>query len=174
VSESHDNYEASRAEKLRRIEALGIDPWGGRFDNHQPIQEVLALPADLPEEQRPRVRIAGRIVSRRIGGKVHWLDVKDWSGKPATVESVTDLSSRVQVMLGQKQVGELGWKLAQELDLGDLVGVDGTFGKTKRGEPTVFAEQLTFLGKSMLPHPDKWSGMQDMEFRLRHRYLDLI
>ena len=77
-------------------------------------------------------------------------------------------------MIGQKQVGETGWQLAQHLDLGDLLGVEGTFGKTKRGEPTIFADKLTFLGKSLQPHPDKWAGMQDMEFRLRHRYLDLI
>jgi lysyl-tRNA synthetase class 2 len=77
-------------------------------------------------------------------------------------------------MVGQKQVGEDGWRLAQELDLGDLIGVDGTFGKTRRGEPTIFADGLTFLGKSLDPHPDKFHGMQDIEFRLRHRYLDLI
>jgi len=78
------------------------------------------------------------------------------------------------VMIGQKQVGETGWQLAQNFDLGDLIGIDGTFGKTKRGELTIFATGLTFLSKSLLPHPDKWGGMQDIEFRLRHRYLDLI
>ena len=51
-----------------------------------------------------------------------------------------DLSSRIQVMIGQKQVGETGWQLAQLLDLGDLIGVEATFGKTRRGEPTVFAD----------------------------------
>jgi lysyl-tRNA synthetase class 2 len=184
VSSPQDNFEANRTEKLHAIEALGLDPWGGRFDGHQPIAEVLTLPTDVPDEQRPRVRIAGRIVSRRDGGKVHFLDVKDWSGEPTlremkgeregTTEQVPDLTSRVQVMVGQKQVGETGWQLAQLLDLGDLLGVDGTFGKTRRGEPTVFADKLTFLGKSLLPHPDKWGGMQEMEYRLRHRYLDLI
>jgi len=184
VSSPQDSFEVNRAEKLRAIEALGIDPWGGRFDGHQPIADVLALPTDVPDDQRPRVRIAGRIVSRRIGGKVHFLDVKDWSGQPTlreikgeregTIEKVPDLTSRIQVMVGQKQVGETGWQLAQLLDLGDLIGVDGTFGKTRRGEPTIFADGLTFLGKSLLPHPDKWGGMQEIEYRLRHRYLDLI
>jgi lysyl-tRNA synthetase class 2 len=184
VSEPLDDFQASRTEKLRAVEALDIDPWGSRFDDHQPIEKVLQLPADLPDDQRPKVRIAGRIVSRREGGKVHFLDVKDWSGRPTAreikgeregeVEKVPDLSSRIQVMIGMKQVGENGWKLAQLLDLGDLIGVDGGFGKTKRGEPTVFAEKLTFLGKSLLPHPDKWGGMKDEEYRLRHRYLDLI
>ncbi len=184
MSATQDPYEASRIDKLHAIEALGLDPWGGRFDGHQSIEEVLALPADVPDEQRPRMRIAGRIVSRREGGKVHFLDLKDWSGTPTSreikgeregeVETVPDLTSRLQVMVGQKQVGDIGWQLAQLLDLGDLLGVEGTFGKTRRGEPTVFAERLTYLGKSLLPHPDKFAGMHDLEFRLRHRYLDLI
>ncbi len=183
-AETQDDFEASRQQKLRAIEALGIDPWGARFDNHQAIDAVLKIPADVPDDQRPRVRIAGRIVSRRPGGKVHFLDVKDWSGRPThreikgeregEAEKVPDLSSRIQVMIGQKQVGEIGWQLTQQLDLGDLIGVDGAYGKTRRGEPTVFADGLTFLGKSLLPHPDKWGGMQEMEYRLRHRYLDLI
>ena len=135
MSEPQDTFEASRTEKLKAVEALGLDPWGGRFDGHQPIQDVLALPTDVPEDQRPRMRIAGRIVSRREGGKVHFLDVKDWSGRPTLreikgeregeIEKVPDLSSRIQVMLGQKQVGETGWQLAQLLDLGDLIGVEG-------------------------------------------------
>jgi lysyl-tRNA synthetase class 2 len=187
VSDASENvFETSRLDKLRKIEELGLDPWGGRFDGAQPIQAILALPADLPETERPRVKAAGRIVSRRIQGKVHFLDLWDWSGQPVTkltkseVEGkheqteILDWSSRVQIFIGQKQVGDLGWKLAHELDLGDLVGVEGTFGKTKKGEPTIFAEKLTFLTKSILPHPDKWAGMQEMEFRLRHRYLDLV
>jgi lysyl-tRNA synthetase class 2 len=159
VSNPSDNFETSRTEKLRRIEALGVDPWGQRFDGHEAIADIIARPGD--EEPKPRVGAAGRIVQRRGQGKVYFLDIKDWTG-------------RVQVMLGQKQIGDTGWALAQELDLGDLVGVRGEFGKTRMGEKTIFASELTFLGKSLLPHPDKWSGMQEMEFRLRHRYLDLI
>jgi lysyl-tRNA synthetase class 2 len=178
-------YESARREKLARIAKLGIDPWGHRFDGHAPIQQVLALPADLPEADRPRVKIAGRIVGRRLGGKVHFLNLWDWSGSPinrtaAAVDGkheaseYIDWSSRIQVYIGQKQVGEGGWALAQELDLGDFLGVEGSFGKTRTGEPTIFADRLTYLGKSLLPHPDKWAGMAEMEFRLRHRYLDLI
>ena len=159
MSEAPDSFEASRADKLRRIEELGLDPWGGRFDNHQAIADIRALPpeADPP----PRVRAAGRIVQRRSAGKAYFLDIRDWT-------------DRIQIHVGQKQVGETGWALAQLLDLGDLIGVDGKFGKTRTGELTVFADGLHFLGKSLLPHPDKWGGMQDTEFRLRHRYLDLV
>ena len=94
-------------------------------------------------------------------------------GKHEAVEYQA-LSSRIQVMLGTEQIGDTGWKLAQELDLGDLIGVEGTFGKTRTGEPTIFADSLTFLSKSLLPHPEKIHGVHDVEFRLRHRYLDLI
>jgi lysyl-tRNA synthetase class 2 len=159
VAEPPDTFEASRTDKLRRLEELGIDPWGGRFDGHQPIGAIRKLPADA--DPRPRVKAAGRIIRRRGQGKVHFVDLWDWTGQ-------------VQVMIGQKQVGEQGWAIAHELDLGDLLGVDGEFGKTRTGELTIFANQVTFLGKSLHPHPDKWGGMQDIEFRLRHRYLDLI
>ncbi|MFM7539660.1 MAG: amino acid--tRNA ligase-related protein, partial [Planctomycetota bacterium] len=158
MTEAGESHEAARLAKLQAIEALGIDPWGGRFDGHMPVASVRALPVN--PESPAAARLAGRVVLRRVMGNVHFLDVQDSSG-------------RVQVMLGKKQVGELGWKLAQELDLGDLVGVDGTFGATKTGEPTVFAREVAMLAKSLLPHPDKHSGMTDMEFRLRHRYLDL-
>ena len=158
VSEIHETHESVRLEKLQAIEALGIDPWGGRLDGHHPIGSVRQLPPN--PESPPVVRIAGRIVLRRVMGNVHFLDVQDSSG-------------RIQVMLGKKQVGETGWKLAGLLDLGDLVGIDGTFGQTKTGELTVFVQSLTILAKSLLPHPDKHAGMTDIEFRLRHRYLDL-
>jgi lysyl-tRNA synthetase class 2 len=159
VPDSQDIFEASRTDKLRQIENLGLDPWGGRFDGRQPIAEIRGLPNDAnPPVQ---VRAAGRIVLRRGMGKAQFLTLTDSTGK-------------VQAMIGQKQVGDAGWALAQQLDLGDLLGVDGTLAKTRTGEITIFVTALHYLGKSLLPHPDKWSGMQDVEFRLRHRYLDLI
>jgi lysyl-tRNA synthetase class 2 len=161
VADNPESFEASRAEKLRRIAELGLDPWGQRFDGRLSIADVRALPADKTETERPRVRAAGRIIQRRGQGKAYFIDIWDWTG-------------RVQVMIGQKQVGDEGWALTQNLDLGDLVGVEGYFGKTRMGELTIFVDKLTYLGKSLQPHPDKWGGMQDMEFRLRHRYLDLI
>ncbi|MGL4553720.1 MAG: lysine--tRNA ligase [Gemmataceae bacterium] len=168
MSSAADSHEAIRSEKLHAIAALGLDPWGQRVDGLTPIGDVLKLPADEPDDKRPRVKVAGRIVLRRDSGKVHWIDLWDWTTPLREGER-----GKIQVMVGQKQVGD-DWKLSQLLDLGDQLAVEGTFGKTRMGEPTVFAEKLTFLGKSLLPHPDKHSGMQDMEFRLRHRYLDLI
>ncbi|RUL87669.1 lysine--tRNA ligase [Tautonia sociabilis] len=163
--EKNDDLEAVRAEKLRKIEALGVDPWGRRFDDHSAIADVrarapeAAQPGD--EVPGPRVRIAGRIMLRRVQGNVHFLELRDWTG-------------RIQLFVGKKQVGPEAWELAKQLDLSDLLGVDGTLGFTKTGELTVFAESLTFLGKSLLPPPEKWHGLTDIEARSRMRYLDLF
>jgi lysyl-tRNA synthetase, class II len=161
--QSHENLEAVRQAKLGRIAALGMDPWGQRFDGHQAIATVRALP--VPEQgsdqKGPMVRVAGRIMLRRGQGKVVFLDLRDWT-------------ERIQIFVGKNQVGESGWALAGEIDLGDLLGVDGTLGYTKTGELTVFAERLTFLGKSLLPPPEKWHGLTDVELRSRQRYVDLL
>jgi lysyl-tRNA synthetase class 2 len=109
----------------------------------------------------PAVRVAGRIMLRRGQGKVNFLQLRDWTGA-------------IQVFVGKNQVGEAGWALADLLDLGDLLGVDGTLGFTRTGELTVFATALTFLGKSLLPPPEKWHGLTDVEQRSRQRYVDLF
>jgi lysyl-tRNA synthetase class 2 len=163
--ETPDTLETARLDKLRRIEALGLDPWGQRFDDHQAINDVrqIFLPEPIEpasEIARPTVRIAGRIVLKRGQGKVAFLQVRDWT-------------ETIQVMIGKNQVGEAGWAIASELDLGDLIGVDGGLGLTKTGELTVFATSLTFLGKSLSPPPEKWHGLTDIEKRSRQRYVDL-
>lgn len=161
-NESNDHAEV-RLAKLKQLEALGIDPWGQRFDNHLSIAGIKEFTCNPFDDANPgpNVRAAGRVVGRRKMGKVYFLDLWDQTGK-------------IQVMLGSKQIGELGWKIAELLDLGDLIGVDGEYGKTKMGEPTIRASQLTFLTKSLEPHPTSYYGMSDEEYRLRHRYLDLI
>ena len=166
--------EAARREKLRKIRELGIDPWGSRFDDHQPIGEIRAREGEIvvepagdcqtghpPEQHGPKVRAAGRIVLRRPSGKVHWLQVRDWTGT-------------IQVMIGKAQVGDENFALAQCLDLGDIIGVDGELKRTMKGELTIFAEDLTLLTKSIATPPEKHKGLADPELRQRRRYLDLI
>ena len=165
ADESRESLEDVRIEKLKRIEALGHDPWGSRYDNHLAIAKVRALTvpegAGSNEIKGPAVRIAGRIVLRRGQGKVNFLQLRDWTGT-------------IQIFVGKNQVGDAGWALAELLDLGDILGVDGHLGFTKTGELTVFATGLTFLGKSLLPPPEKWHGLTDVEQRSRQRYVDLF
>src|SRR5262245_5730405 len=159
--ETRESLEEVRLEKLRRIADLGLDPWGQRFDGHQAIAEVRTLPVAKPSEAEqadpgPSVRVAGRIMLRRGQGKVVFLELRDWT-------------ERIQIFIGRKQVGDSGWSLVEQLDLGDLIGVDGTLGYTRTGELTVFASSLTFLSKSLLPPPEKWHGLTDLEQRYRRR-----
>ena len=160
-----DEDQASvRLDKLRHLEALGIDPWGQRFDGHTPIGEIRLLepkPFDDANPQGQRVIAAGRVLRHRTGGKLHFLELWDQTG-------------RIQLMIRVNKVGELDWKILNLLDLGDIVGVAGEFGKTKTGELTIQVDKLTFLTKSLEPHPKDVFGLGDMEFRLRHRYLDMI
>ncbi len=153
-----------RLDKLRQLEALGLDPWGQRFDGRTPIGEIRLLepqPFDDANPQGPRVIAAGRVVRHRTGGKLHFLELWDQTG-------------RIQLMIRVNKVGELEWKVLNLLDLGDIVGVAGEFGKTKTGEPTIQVDKFTFLTKSLEPHPKDVFGLGDTEFRLRHRYLDMI
>lgn len=165
--------EASRRDKLKRLKELGVDPWGSRFDDHQPIATILARqgeivaepqadPAKPPELRGPKVRVAGRIVLRRVQGKkMQFLQIADWTGK-------------IQVLLSKGLVGDANWVVIECLDLGDIVGVDGEFKRTKTGEPTIFADRLHFLTKSIETPPAKHEGLTDPELRQRMRYLDLI
>lgn len=127
----------------------------------QIVVEPAADPTHPPEQHGPKVRAAGRIVLRRPSGKVHWLQIRDWTGT-------------IQVMIGKKQVGDDNFALAQCFDLGDIIGVDGELTRTRTGELTIFAEKLTYLTKSLATPPEKHKGLADPELRQRMRYLDLI
>lgn len=186
------NLETARREKMARLEALGIDPWGSRFDNRAFIGDIraragevryqledgtsLPLPnfdavgpdfnfrqwkADQGKGQivGPQVRAAGRIVLHRDKGKLHFIDIRDMTGQ-------------IQLMVGQKQIGD-DWSIVELLDLGDIIGVDGTLVRSNTGELSIAAERLHFLTKSIETPPDKHSGLQDVELRQRQRYLDL-
>ena len=165
ADEPRESLEDVRLEKLRRSRSWGstlgasgstATRRSGTSAHRPPPNEPGKRPA-----AGPIVRVAGRIMLRRGQGKVFFLELRDWTG-------------RIQIFIGKKQVGEAGWKLAELLDLGDLIGVDGRLGYTKTGELTVFAETLTFLAKSLLPPPEKWHGLTDVEQRYRQRYVDLF
>jgi lysyl-tRNA synthetase, class II len=108
----------------------------------------------------PTVRAAGRIILHRDKGKLHFIDIEDWSG-------------RIQLFVGRNQVGDENWEIVSCLDLGDLIGVDGELRRTKTGELSIFASQIYVMTKTLDPPPAKHIGMTDPELRQRMRYVDL-
>ena len=154
---------AERREKLGRLREAGLDPFPHEFSGRTEIAAVHAShdALDAGEETEERYRVAGRIAARRGHGKAAFIDLVDWSGK-------IQLHSRADV------VGEAGHEALVGLDLGDMVGVEGTAFKTKRGELSLRLTGWELLAKSLRPPPDKYHGLEDTELRYRHRELDLI
>ena len=152
-----------RRRKLEGLRAAGIDPFPHAYPGVQPIAEVKAPFAELPdgEETDVRARIAGRLAARRGQGKAAFLDVVDRSGR-------MQLHARVDVL------GEAAMERLLALDLGDLIGADGTVFRTRRGELSLRIDDFALLAKSLRPPPDKHHGLADVETRHRHRELDLI
>ncbi len=156
-----DRFEAARLEKLEKIESLGHDPWGQRFDGHQSISSARQLVPAESGVEGPVARIAGRIMLRRKAGKLRFYDIKDQTG-------------RIQLLFSRGELTEEQWELMGALDLGDLIGIDGKTWRTDSGEPSVKVSGLTVLCKSLTQPPEKFHGIEDEEIRLRQRYLDLI
>lgn len=156
-----DRFELERLKKLEAIEALGLDPWGHRFDGHMAIAAARQNAPAEPGITGPAVRLAGRIMLRNNKGKLKFYHIQDWTG-------------RIQLMVSKADVSEEQWKLVESLDLADLVGVDGTLRRTNTGEITVFVRELTMLTKSLAQPPEKFHGARDTEMLLRQRYIDLI
>ncbi|MEV4423188.1 lysine--tRNA ligase [Patulibacter sp. NPDC049589] len=155
---------AVRRAKLDRLRAAGVDPFPHDFDGVEPIADVRARHAGLEDgaETEVRHRIAGRLRARRGQGKMAFLDLDDRSGR-------IQLQAKLDV-LGPEVMS----RLLDDVDLGDLIGVDGVAFMSRRGELTIRVETITVLAKSLRPPPDKHHGLQDQELRQRRRELDLI
>ncbi len=154
-----------RRANLEALKQLGVDPYPQRFDGATPISRLVAEHSAKPAEELDAAQIvtrtAGRILAIRTFGKAGFLQLSD--GR-----------SRVQVYVRQDSVPELDFSVFRLLDLGDWVGVEGRLFRTKTNEFSVHVSTLQFLAKSLLPLPEKWHGLQDVETRYRQRYLDLI
>jgi lysyl-tRNA synthetase, class II len=152
-----------RRAKLERLREQGIDPFPHEFDEVTPIAEIHAAHDGLEEgeETASAYRIAGRMTGRRGHGGAAFIDVVDRSGK-------------LQVHAKRDLLGEQSFDILTSLDLGDLIGVDGTAFKSRRGELSLRATGWTLLAKSLLAPPEKFHGLEDVETRYRHRELDLI
>ncbi|MEF2247586.1 lysine--tRNA ligase [Paenibacillus sp. IITD108] len=168
----HDNNEQElsellqiRRDKLDELRALGVDPFGGRFERthnaEQIVREYESVGKEELAEQAVKVSIAGRIMQKRGMGK-------------ASFAHIQDLSGRIQIYVRKDTVAENKFDAFDMLDIGDIVGVHGVVFKTNTGEVSVKALDLDVLTKSLLPLPDKHHGLKDVELRYRQRYVDLI
>ncbi len=154
-----------RREKLKQIEALGQQVYPRKYEFTHTIPEILAEYTEKTAEQlespRVNVRVAGRIMAIRLMGKAGFAHLQQ-DGQ------------RLQIYVKKDAVGEKGFELYKLLDLGDHIGVSGYLFRTRTGELSVHVEEITFLSKDLLPLPEKWHGLTDVELRYRQRYVDLV
>lgn len=149
-----DDLKNARLEKLEAIRKLGVDPYPPKVRREHTIEKARDMDGRM-------VAICGRIVAMRGHGKLSFWDVIDESGK-------------LQVVLKADVCKPEAFALVQHFDIADFVAVQGMVGKTQAGEISVFAEDLQILTKTLLPLPDQWHGLKDVEERYRKRYLDTI
>jgi lysyl-tRNA synthetase, class II len=192
LPESTSTLEAVRREKMAKLVELGIDPWGGRFDDRLPIGEIRARAGEVVYELEDGKKLPlpnfdaaapdfnfrqwkadqgkGKIVGPRVRAAGRIVLHRD-KGKLHFID-IRDMTGQLQLMVGQQQVGD-DWRIVELLDLGDIIGVDGELVRSNTGELSIAADRLHFLTKSIETPPDKHGGLQDIELRQRQRYLDL-
>jgi len=154
-----------RRKKLQEIVELGYEPYPRKYEVTHSLPRILAeygtLTAEDLDARKVPVRVAGRLMTIRPHGKAGFAHLAG-GGK------------RLQVYVRLDAVGERDFGLYKLLDLGDIIGVEGYLFRTRTGELTVHAEHLQFLSKALLPLPEKWHGLTDVELRYRQRYVDLM
>ena len=160
------DQELVRREKAKKLESIGVDPFGSRFERDSLSSDIRAKYGSLTheelEEKQIEVTIAGRIMMIRDMGKVAFLTVRDLGGN-------------IQVYLRKDVVGEETFvNIFKQSDIGDIIGVKGTVMLTRTGELSIRATEYVHLSKALRPLPEKFHGLTDVEERYRRRYLDLI
>ncbi|MGQ9651438.1 MAG: lysine--tRNA ligase [Phycisphaerae bacterium] len=156
-----------RKAKRAKLREMGIDPYGRRYPGAQSVAEVLAVGESLnlgPGEhaENSSAKVAGRVMLHRPCGKLIFMTLRDGSGD-------------IQVAVSKSAVDEQAFTIANKLlNLGDIIGLEGSLGRTKTGEMTVWARSLTVLCKAIQPPPAKWHGLKDIDLRYRRRYVDLF
>ncbi|HOW35151.1 MAG TPA: lysine--tRNA ligase [Candidatus Omnitrophota bacterium] len=145
-----------RLEKLSKLQSQGLSPYGGKFVCSESIQQALSTFSD-----GKNVVLAGRIIAHRKHGKALFTDLRDQTGK-------------IQLYIKSDIIGAQVFEIVEHLDIGDIIGVHGELFKTHTGQDSVRVKNITVLSKSLLPLPEKWHGLKDVEIRYRQRYVDLI
>jgi len=160
-----ENIYQLRLEKLKQIEALGQRTYPTKYEFTHTIPQILGDYSPKTGEElaasRINVRVAGRIMAIRLMGKAGFAHLQQ-------------NGARLQIYVKKDAVGEKGFDLYKLLDLGDHVGVSGYLFRTRTGELSIHVEDITFLSKDLLPLPEKWHGLTDVELRYRQRYVDLV
>jgi lysyl-tRNA synthetase class 2 len=173
-SDSQSTLEEIRATRLEKVEQLrqaGLTPYAYRWESTHHAAELQVSYADLPngEEAAVEVAIAGRIMAKRVFGKLAFFTLQDETG---TIQLYLE-KSRIQETMAAKDENAFD-HLKQLTDAGDIIGVIGTIKRTEKGELSVYVREYAMLTKSLLPLPDKWHGLTDVAKRYRQRYVDLI
>lgn len=148
-----------RRQKLYDLQQAGKNPFA--LVKYDVTDHVTALKDKFEEYENKDVAVAGRIMSRRDMGKANFIDLADGSGK-------------IQVYIRIDDIGEDCFNEYRKWDIGDIIGLKGFVFKTRRGEISIHAKELVLLSKSLLPLPEKWHGLKDLDLRYRQRYVDLI
>jgi lysyl-tRNA synthetase class 2 len=157
VSDDISKLEQQRQEKLSRIKELGIEPYGGRYEGAESAEDIKSKFRE--DDQTQQAKTAGRIVLLRDIGKLIFITLRDRSGT-------------IQIGLSKKLLDKQ-WELVKLLELGDIIGASGQLGRTKTGEITIWVDNVVFLSKCLLPPPEKFHGLADIDQRYRQRYVDL-
>lgn len=161
-----EKFYEERLRALEKLRALGVDPYGGRFEGVVPVSSIISQSKEQESAQAPatsdiEATVAGRISSVRSHGKSVFMDLRDSTGK-------------IQIYLRADLVGDKTFEVVKLLDAGDIIGVTGKVGRTRTGELTIFASKMTLLSKTLLPLPEKWHGLKDVDLRYRRRYVDMF
>ena len=148
-----------RRDKLRELQEAGADPFAQvRFDRTHYTTDIKEHFEALEGQT---VRLAGRMMSKRIMGKASFADLSDRYG-------------RLQLYVKRDAIGDEAYKGFKKMDIGDIIGIAGEVFRTKKGEISVAVTELTLLSKNLIPLPEKWHGLKDTDMRYRQRYVDLI
>ena len=165
MEEKLNDQEIVRREKLAKLEELGINPWGERFERTDTSktckEKVEGKTEEELENNHIEVIVAGRLMSIRKMGKASFLNIQDIDG-------------RIQGYISIDTVGAESYEVFKMCDIGDIVGLNGRLMRTRTGEVTIRVDKFTFLTKSLKVLPEKFHGLTDVEERYRRRYIDLI
>ncbi len=148
-----------RVDKLEALQAEGRDPFV--ITKYDQTHHSMSIKDNFEELEGKTVRVAGRMMSKRIMGKASFCNIKDLEGN-------------IQSYVARDSIGEEEYKDFKKLDIGDIIGIEGSVFKTKTGEISIHAEKITLLTKSLLPLPEKFHGLTNTDTRYRQRYVDLI